>query len=168
MTTFHHTSSVPARWLLRISAVLWVVWGLVHVFAGVVTLQSIFAGDTAEAIQGIASKVPIEELVRGYHPAENALLSQHALNLAWFGLVTSVAAPFVWRGRRAMVFTAVLVGGCADLAYFIFIDLGGFANPPGPQMTWICAAAIVTGLFGVRVASKAQRASSTEISSTGS
>ena len=93
MTISHHTSSVPARWLLRISAVLWAVWGLVHVFAGVVTLQNIFAGDTAKAIQGITSKVPIEELVRAYHPAESALLSQHALNLAWFGLVTTVAAP---------------------------------------------------------------------------
>ncbi|MEO1279455.1 MAG: hypothetical protein AAFV77_10920, partial [Planctomycetota bacterium] len=83
------------------------------------------------------------------------------------GLVTTVAAPFVWRGRRAMVFTAVLVGGCADLAYFIFIDLGGFANPPGPQMTWICAAAIVTGLLGVRLASQATRASSTASPRTG-
>ncbi|MEM1185904.1 MAG: hypothetical protein AAGI53_13000 [Planctomycetota bacterium] len=143
-----------ARWLLRISAVLWVVWGLVHVFAGVITLQKLLTGNTASAIQGIASKVPIEELATDYHPAEDALLSQHGLNLAWFGLVTTIAAPFVWRGRRAMIYTAVLVGGCADLAYFIFIDLGGFANPPGPQMTWICAAAIATGLIALRLTPK--------------
>ncbi|MEO1277413.1 MAG: hypothetical protein AAFV77_00460 [Planctomycetota bacterium] len=154
MTQTSARQTTPARWLLRTSAVLWAIWGLVHIFAGVVTLKAILAGNTAEAIQGITSKVPLEELVRVYHPAESAILSQHALNLAWFGLVTTIAAPFVWRGRRAMVYVAVLVGGCADLAYFIFIDLGGFATPPGPQMTWICAAAIVTGLLGLWFARK--------------
>ncbi|MEM9295523.1 MAG: hypothetical protein AAGA57_06950 [Planctomycetota bacterium] len=159
MTNTGHVIGAPARWLLRTSAVLWGVWGVVHVFAGVVTLQWVFSGSTAKAIQGIASKVPLEELVREYHPAESALLSQHALNLAWFGLVTAIAAPFVWRGRRGMVYTAVLVGGCADLAYFIFIDLGGFATPPGPQMTWICAVAIATGLLGIRLSSPGSAAS---------
>lgn len=158
MTRVKNHLGAPARWLLRTSAVLWAIWGLVHIFAGVVTLKAILAGSTAEAIHGITSKVPVEELIREYHPAESAVLSQHALNLAWFGLVTTVAAPFVWRGRRAMVYAAVLVGGCADLAYFIFIDLGGFANPPGPQMTWICAAAIVTGLAGVGLAAKPRAA----------
>lgn len=141
-----------ARWTLRVSAVLWLVWGLVHVFAGVMTLRFILAGETDKAIGGIASKVPPEEFAGTYHPALEALLSQHGMNLAWFGAVTTIAAPFVWLGRRAMVYTACLVGGMADLAYFIFIDLGGFANPPGPQMTWICAGAIITGLVGVQLA----------------
>ena len=39
--------------LLRIAAVLWVVWGLVHMFAGGVTM----ARDTTEAVQGIADVV---------------------------------------------------------------------------------------------------------------
>lgn len=154
MSDSESTNSAAASWLFRISSVLWAIWGLVHIMAGFMTLRFIMGGKTADAIQGIASKVPLEELARQYHPAESALLSQHGLNLAWFGLVTTVAAPYIWRGRRAMLYTAVLVGGCADLAYFIFIDLGGFANPPGPQMTWICAAAIITGLAGSHLAKK--------------
>ncbi|MEL6330098.1 MAG: hypothetical protein AAFR38_10580 [Planctomycetota bacterium] len=155
MTGSRSTMRPTARWLLRASAVLWAIWGIVHVLAGVMTLRLLLAGRTAEAIQGITARVPLEELAGDYHPAASAVLSQHAMNLAWFGLVTLIAAPFVWIGRRAMVYTAVLVGGMADLAFFIFIDLGGFAAPPGPQMTYICAGAIVTGLLGVRFAATA-------------
>jgi hypothetical protein len=137
-------------WLHRISAILWGIWGAVHILAGVMTLVTLRAGETARAIGAITDKVDIQLLQHDYHPAVAALISQHGLNLAWFGLVTLVAAPFVWRQRRWAVYLAVLVGGFADLGYFLFIDLGGFANPPGPQMTWICAAAIITGLVGQR------------------
>lgn len=138
-----------AAWMFRVSAVLLVVWGVVHIFAGVVTLQQNLSGRTGEAFNGIVSKVPSEELAGDYHPGVAAVLSQHGMNLAWFGLVTLIAAPFVWKRNKAAVYVAALVGGMADLAYFIFIDLGGFATFPGPQMTYICATAIVTGFVGV-------------------
>lgn len=139
-----------APWLLRASAVLFVLWGIVHVLAGVMTLRLLLTGSTDRAIQGITSAVPLDELANDYHPAVDAVLSQHAMNLAWFGLVTLIAAPFIWKGRASAVYVAALVGGMADLAYFIFVDLGGFATLPGPQMTYICAAAIVTGFLGLR------------------
>lgn len=136
-------------WMFRVSAVLWVIWGIVHIFGGLVTLRLNLSGRTAEAFNGIVSKVPAEELAGDYHPGVAAVLSQHGMNLAWFGAVTLIAAPFVWKRNRVAFYTAMLVGGMADLAYFIFIDLGGFATFPGPQMTYICATAIVTGLVGV-------------------
>lgn len=144
------TSNTMTTWLFRSSAILWAIWGLVHILAGVVTLNHILPGRTAEAVQGITSKVPLDELQHEYHPAVSAVLSQHAMNLAWFGLVTVIAAPFVWKRKAAAVYIASLVGGLADLAYFIFIDLGGFATFPGPQMTYICAAAIALGLIAAR------------------
>ncbi|MFK7884629.1 MAG: hypothetical protein AB8F26_10655 [Phycisphaerales bacterium] len=138
-----------AVWLFRVSAVLWVIWGIVHIFGGVATLWMNLSGRTGDAFNGIVSKVPAEELAGDYHPGVAAVLSQHGMNLAWFGAVTLIAAPFVWKRNRVAFYTAMLVGGMADLAYFIFIDLGGFATFPGPQMTYICATAIVTGLVGV-------------------
>lgn len=139
--------SIP--WLFRASAVLWAIWGIVHIFAGFMTLKFIGAGQTAEAFHGITSAVDIASLRLEYPAAVSAVLSQHGFNLAWFGLVTLVASPFVWRQRSLAVYLAALVGGLADVGYFVFIDLGGFATPPGPQMTWICAAAVITGLAGV-------------------
>ncbi|EKU99086.1 hypothetical protein Lepto7375DRAFT_8442 [Leptolyngbya sp. PCC 7375] len=39
--------------LLKISAILWVIWGLVHALAGGLTIS----GDTATAVSGIADGV---------------------------------------------------------------------------------------------------------------
>lgn len=150
MTTSKSSIQRVAPALFRISAVLWAVWGIVHIFAGVMTLQQIASGDTAGAIHGIASAVELSSLQVDYPGPVASLLSQHGFNLGWFGLVTLAAAAFVWKRRALAVYLASLVGGLADLGYFLFIDLTGLALPPGPQMTYICAGAIVTGLIAVR------------------
>lgn len=138
-------------WLFRTSALLWVIWGVVHLLAGLLTLSGLAGSDVAGAIHALTPGADPESLQLDYPAALVALLSQHGFNLAWFGVVTVVAAPFVWRGRRWGFYVAALVAGLADLGYFIYIDLGGYALPPGPQMTWICAAAIITGFLGLRL-----------------
>lgn len=145
------SSKNTARWILRLSATLWVIWGAVHVFAGVITLSHIASGDNAEAFHGILSALDLESLQMDYPDGVMALVQQHAFNLAWFGAVTFLCAPFVWRAQRLAVYLAALVGGLADLGYFLFIDLGGYATPPGPQMTYICASAIVLGFVGLKL-----------------
>ena len=47
MTTIDENPPITTT-LLRIAAVLWVVWGLVHAFAGIITIGR----DTTEAVQG--------------------------------------------------------------------------------------------------------------------
>lgn len=140
--------------LLRISSILWAVWGFVHIAAGVLTLKKVFADQTAEAFHGITAAVELSTLQLDYPPAVSAVLCQHGYNLAWAGIVTFLCAPLIWRSKRLAVYLAALVGGSIDIGYFIFIDLGGFATPPGPQMTYICAAAVITGLVGIRGASR--------------
>lgn len=145
------SGSSAATWLFRVSAVLWFIWGAVHIFAGVMTVSFLLSGETAEAVHGITAAVPLESLQIEYTDGVSAILGQHGFNLGWFGVVTLVCSPFVWRRQRLAVYLAALVGGLADLGYFLFIDLGGFALPPGPQMTYICAAAILSGFIAVRL-----------------
>ncbi|MEL6309764.1 MAG: hypothetical protein AAFQ52_16600, partial [Chloroflexota bacterium] len=46
------------------------------------------------------------------------------------------------------IFITAMVGGLADIRYFIFIDLGGYANfVPGTVMTIVSASAIVLSLI---------------------
>ncbi|MEM1246405.1 MAG: hypothetical protein AAGK22_08535 [Acidobacteriota bacterium] len=125
---------------LRIAAVLWVVWGLVHILAGGMTLWN----DTSAAIAGIADAIDPVSVARDYPAAAGAVVNQHGFNLLWIGVVTLLCAPLVWRGSKSAILLAALVGGLADLGYFLFLDLGGFVRfVPGTVMTIFSSAAIV-------------------------
>ncbi|MEO0424489.1 MAG: hypothetical protein AAF184_19280 [Pseudomonadota bacterium] len=129
-----------AGMLLMASALLWIVWGLVHALAGALVM----AGDTVSGIQAIADAVPAEQLVSDYHPAVGGILNQHAWNLFWGGLVTIAGAVFIWRGNRTAIWVTAMVGGLLDVGYFVFIDLGEFSKVvPGRVMTIFSATAIV-------------------------
>ena len=130
--------------LLRFSAVLWVIWGLVHVLAGAI----IVSNDTTQAVQGVADAVQPETLEMEYPAAVTAIINQHGFNLLWIGAVTTICALFIWRRNLWAILLAALVGGLTDLGYFLFMDLGGFVNfIPGKAMTLICATAIALSLI---------------------
>lgn len=126
--------------LLRAAAVLWVLWGLVHVLAGGMVLFS----DATGAVQAVADAVPADALVGDYHAAVGGILNQHGWNLGWFGLATIVGAVFVWRRNMTAIWVTAMVGGLADLGYFLFLDISGHVHfVPGTIMTLISASAII-------------------------
>jgi hypothetical protein len=125
---------------LKFTAGLWVVWGLVHMFAGIITM----ARDTPEAVGGIADDVDESVVDIAYPDAAGAIINQHGWNLMWIGAVTLVCAYFIWRRSMPAAFLAGLVGGLADIGYFVFLDLGGYVKFfPGTVMTIFSASAIV-------------------------
>lgn len=129
---------------LKITAVLWVIWGLVHMFAGVMTIVQ----PAPSSIAGVADAVDPSVFHATYHAATDALINQHGFNLLWIGLTTCIAAVYVWRHNLVAVFIAVLVGGLTDIGYFIFMDLGGFVHfLPGTVMTLISATAVLLSLW---------------------
>ncbi|MEM6453439.1 MAG: hypothetical protein AAF703_24395 [Cyanobacteria bacterium P01_D01_bin.105] len=129
------------RTLLKISAILWVIWGAVHTLAGILTIS----GDTATAAAGITDAVDPATLAMDYPDAVGAIINQHGFNLLWAGVVTIIGGLFIWRENVSAVFISALVGGLLDIGYFIFIDLGGYNNfVPGTVMTVISALAIAT------------------------
>ena len=128
---------------LKVSAILWVIWGLVHALAGVLTIS----GDTVTAVQGIADGVNPELLVIDYHDAVGAIINQHGWNLLWFGVATIVGGVYTWRHNSTAIWFTALIGGLADLGYFMFLDLGGYVNfLPGTLMTLVSSAAIILSL----------------------
>lgn len=134
--------------LLKISAVLWIVWGLVHILAGVLVMKGPLSGDITSSIAGIADAMDPASLKMEYPKAVGAILGQHGFNLFWIGIVTLISAFFIWRKNKNAIFLAALTGGLADLGYFLFLDLGGFVNfIPGTLMTIFSASAIILSFW---------------------
>ncbi len=154
MTTI--TQTPTNTWLLRIAALLWVVWGLVHILGGVLTMS----GNTTMAVQGIADAVEPTTLDLDYPAAVGAIINQHGFNLFWIGVVTVVCAVFIWRRSVAAIVLAALVGGLADVGYFVFLDLGGFVNfVPGTLMTLFSGTAIILSVAVVMIDRRRTRTS---------
>ncbi|MEM8592149.1 MAG: hypothetical protein AAGF13_06440 [Pseudomonadota bacterium] len=130
--------------LLKIAAVLWVIWGLVHTFAGIMVLS----GDATAGFQAIADAVEPALLEAEYHEAVGGVLNQHAWNLGWFGIATIIGAFFIWRGNLTAIWVTGMVGGLADLGYLLFVDFPGYVNFfPGTVMTFISGTAVVLSFY---------------------
>ena len=136
--------STTHRRALQVAAVLWVIWGVVHVLGGVATM----ADDATGGFQGIAAGVDPEELEADYHPAVEAILHQHGWNLLWVGVVATIGAVFVWRRSVTAIWVTAMVAGLFDVGYFVFIDLGGYGTFfPGTSMTYVSATAIILSFW---------------------
>jgi len=129
---------------LKIAAVLWVIWGLVHMLAGVLTI----AQDASGAVAGIADAVDPALIANDFHPAVGAVLNQHGFNLLWIGAFTVVGGVFILRQSATAIIMTGIVGWVTDVGYFVFMDLGGFVNfAPGTVMTIVSTAALALSLW---------------------
>lgn len=134
--------------LFKISSILWIIWGIVHILAGIMTMKGILTNDISSSIAGIADAVDPKILQMNYPKAAGAVIGQHGFNLFWIGATTFISAIFIWKGNRNAVFLAAITGGLADLGYFLFMDLGGFVNfIPGTIMTLVSSLAIILSLY---------------------
>ena len=129
---------------LKVAAVLWIIWGLVHTLAGVMVLIS----DASGGFSAIADAIDPATLTADYAPAVGGILNQHGWNLGWFGIATIVGAFFVWRGNLTAIWVTGMIGGLADLGYLLFVDFPGYVNFfPGTVMTFISGTAIVLSFW---------------------
>lgn len=130
--------------LLKLVAVLWIIWGLVHMLAGFIVIPA----DASAGFAAIADAIPPEDLRAEYHPAVGGILDQHAWNLLWGGFATVVGAVFIWRANTTAIWVTAMVGGLLDLGYFVFVDIPGFVHfVPGTLMTIISSSAILISFW---------------------
>ena len=128
--------------------VLWIIWGLVHILAGVMTMKGVLTDDISASIIGIADAVEPSTLQIDYPKAAGAVIGQHGFNLFWIGIVTFISAFYIWKGNKNAIFLAALTGGLADLGYFLFMDLGGYVKfMPGTLMTIVSSLAVITSFY---------------------
>ena len=129
---------------LKIATVLWVIWGLVHAFAGIIVLTS----DASSGFAAIADAIDAEALKAEYHAAVGGILNQHGWNLLWFGVATIIGGLLIWRGNMTAIWVTGMVGGLADLGYLLFVDFPGYVNFfPGTLMTFISGSAVLLSFW---------------------
>lgn len=129
---------------LKIATVLWVIWGAVHAFAGVIVLTS----EASAGFAAIADAIDAEALNANYHAAVGGILNQHGWNLLWFGVATIIGGLLIWRGNMTAIWVTGMIGGLADLGYLLFVDFPGYVNFfPGTVMTFISGSAIVLSFW---------------------
>ncbi|MEO0830208.1 MAG: hypothetical protein AAFY03_07080 [Pseudomonadota bacterium] len=133
-------TETSSKLLLKAVAVLWIIWGLVHAFAGVMTISQA----APASIAGVADAVDPALFHATYQPATDALVNQHGFNLLWIGLFTTVGGVFIWQGSATWLLFTGLVGGLTDVGYFVYMDLGGFVHFfPGTVMTLVSGSAVI-------------------------
>ncbi|MEL7032818.1 MAG: hypothetical protein AAGL97_08025 [Pseudomonadota bacterium] len=132
------------RTLLKVAAILWVIWGLVHMLAGFIVIPA----DASAGFAAIADAIPAQDLQADYHAAVGGILNQHGWNLLWGGAATVVGAVFVWRGNITAIWVTAMIGGLLDFGYFVFVDLPGYVHfMPGTVMTLVSSAAILISFY---------------------
>ena len=91
--------------VLKIAAVLWVIWGLIHILAGIIIIPA----DASGGFSAIADAVDPALLEADYHPAVGGILNQHGWNLLWGGFVTLIGAVFIWRKNITAIWVTAMV-----------------------------------------------------------
>ncbi len=107
----------------HIGAVCYVLWGLLHVWAGADLLR-------ADALDQLAllstDPLPNQALPLALQPLVHAALSFHAYNLLWFGLFAVVVAISLnWRNSWIGYWVNGAVVGADDLGLLLFLILPG-------------------------------------------
>jgi hypothetical protein len=133
--------------LLKTSAILWAIWGIFHLFIGVAMIVLFKNGYPSGDFQEIPETLNFTMFGMESLFAPIATLKQHAFNLAWIGAIVTVGSFYVWNKNKLGIFTCAVIGGLADIGYFLYIDLPGYAFTPGPEMTYIMALAIILAFY---------------------
>lgn len=129
---------------LKVVACLWVIWGLIHMLAGVMVMGQ----PPSQGFAAIADAVDPALIAAEYHPAVAGVLGQHGFNLFWIGSVTLIGGLLILRVNLTAIWVTGMVGGLADLGYLLFVDLPGYVNlVPGTLMTVVSASAIALSLW---------------------
>ena len=123
----------------RIGAVAYVLWGLLHLFAGLALVLAAQT-DINGFLAGMATAAPPEAIP---NLAEGTVVSGvgafHSFNLAWVGaFVAFVAVGLNWRNSTTGFWINLAVVGFVDLGLIVFLQLPGYMawadGIPGPVL----------------------------------
>jgi hypothetical protein len=128
--------------LARTGAILFVLWGLLHVVGGGAILLAL--GD------GAASGFAVYQSSTGtYPPLAGAVLGYLAFTFVWIGAaVTVVGVRLNWRNSAAGLALNTVIAGLTDIGLVVFLVFPGYVTWPEASIgiALLLAAAFVSGI----------------------
>ncbi|MEM6581850.1 MAG: hypothetical protein AAF699_11280 [Pseudomonadota bacterium] len=130
--------------LLKASAALWLVWGLLHLAHGLVVAFH----DLSAAGQSIANAAATPTMSDDQYLALTGLFQQHGWNRIVFGMAAIVGAFYLWNGNRTAIWITAVFGGLTELGFFFLNTIPGYDNfVPSYTMLVVAAAAIILSVW---------------------
>jgi len=134
----------------KIGAVLYALWGILHVLSGIGFLYGISKAGAAGAIGLLGN--PDNVIPQNFTGVALGLLTQHSWNLVIAGLFAfAIAVTMNWRNSRLGYWLNLYVIGAFDLAFIFAVVLPGYTSVMtgwlGPAL-WVLGAVFSTiGLY---------------------
>ena len=129
-------------------------WGIVHIFAGGISLYFLIAGDLGSYVTGICggAKALHEDCKKctTWNPLNTRILLQHALNLGSVGLYSVALAIWAVTDLNRYSYYLGLWPFFMDIGYFVAIDTVHYGEPPGEMQTVIISVAQISMSFAVK------------------
>ncbi len=113
----------PSPLSARIGAVFFAMWGLLHIIGGMALLRALSQEGSEAFLLQVGSAA--DEAALGAVPANtvsSAILSYHAYNLAWMGLLALLVAIFAnWKNSLMGYLVNVFLIGAVDLGLYVYL-----------------------------------------------
>ena len=111
----------------KIGAVFYVLWGVLHMWAGAIMLIRLGSDGGAAVLEVVGTGVPPEELPQEVSSVTAGLLGQHAWNLLWLGIFGAVVGAMLnWKNSRAGYWANLVVISATDVGFIVAILLPGY------------------------------------------
>jgi len=135
----------------KIGAVLYILWGALHVVWGGFMLKLLSSDAPQGAVAMVGSALRADQLPETLNPVVTALLQQHNYNLVWVGFFAiAVAVYFNWKNSWHGYWYNLIVVSAIDLGFIFAIVVPGTIllkdGLPGPLL-WV--GAVVFSTIGI-------------------
>lgn len=113
--------SVRQYLALKISAVLWLLWGVISSLLGIVIIASYY-DPVIDVVNGL---INANAIIENYKNAFNEYSKLQGWQLTWVGAVAMIGASFIWCRSIKAIWVTALVGGPTSFGHIVFAGPDG-------------------------------------------
>ena len=144
----------------KIGAVLYGLWGGLHIYFGVWMLYALNTKGAAAVIAIVGTGVDPSTLPTSLDPVTAATIGQHAWNILWFGIFGVTVAAFLnWKNSVAGYWANLVVVSAGDAGFTVAILIPGYiAMADGIEGPLLWIPAVIFSTIGILNNRKAKAA----------